>query len=295
MLAFEPQLLRKLTIPSRRNYGKYSGLFTSKAEGEGYDLYGIRGYREGDSVKKIDWNATARTGDLHVKASHRDVNIPVYIFIDQSMSMSYGHAVTKKEASDIVLSFLCHIAIKEQNPISILTNKKSNYFNKLSGRRKTYQYARSIIGDSNLSGTDRNAGEILNRLSRPAIPSGAVVVISDFINTPDLVASLPKLSERHKVTAVRVYDSKEYNLPETRGFLYMKDPEDNSVSRIFIDNNTRSEYNKIANDNLEKLEYLMNKSNVYNVPLEVNSNIVNTLSYFFHENRVNRIDRKTNI
>lgn len=292
MQAFEPQLLRKLTIPSKKSYGKYSGLFTSSTEGEGYDLYGVRLYREGDSVKKVDWNATARTGDLHVKVNHKDINVPVYIFVDQSMSMSYGRVRTKKEVSDTVLSFLCHVAVKEQNPVSILTNKRSGYFSKLSGRRKTYQYAKSVIADPGLEGTDSKGGEMLSRLSRPGIPSGAVVIISDFINTPEIISSFNALKQRHKVTAVRVYDEREYNLPESRGFLYMKDPENNIVRRIFIDKDTVSLYNKTAGENLTNLNHLMKKNNVYNIPIEVSSDVVATLRDFLHENRVSALDRR---
>jgi uncharacterized protein (DUF58 family) len=293
MEIFEPQVVKKLTLPSLQSFGKYAGLSKAKTEGEGYDLYGIRPYRVGESVKKIDWNATAKTGELHIKTTHSEINIPVYVFLDKSPSMNYGFEFNKYNIACKCLSLIAQVALKDQNPVGIITNTSLTSITKLSGRKKTYQNSLTIFKKPNL-GDDITGGFLLNKISRPSIPSGAVIIISDFLNTPHILNSIKQLSSRHKVTAIQIFDPTEYVLPASNGFLYLKDPENpdsRSYSKIKVTPKIKNQYDTIMQKNWEDLSSFMKKYNTYHVKVSTHDSVIKVLSSAFNESKISKINK----
>ena len=60
--------LRALDLSiGRRMEGLLAGDYRSVLLGEGTELAQVRPYVAGDDVRRIDWNVTARTGDIHVR------------------------------------------------------------------------------------------------------------------------------------------------------------------------------------------------------------------------------------
>jgi len=58
--------------------------------GDGYEFVELRAYVPGDDVRRIDWAATARSGDLQTRVILEDVALTLAIVVDASPSMFVG-------------------------------------------------------------------------------------------------------------------------------------------------------------------------------------------------------------
>ena len=58
--------------------------------GDGYEFVELRAYVPGDDVRRIDWAATARSGDLQTRVVLEDVALTLGAIVDRSPSMRVG-------------------------------------------------------------------------------------------------------------------------------------------------------------------------------------------------------------
>ena len=58
--------------------------------GDGYEFVELRAYVPGDDVRRIDWAATARSGDLQTRVILEDVALTLAAIVDSSASMHVG-------------------------------------------------------------------------------------------------------------------------------------------------------------------------------------------------------------
>ncbi|NMJ92742.1 DUF58 domain-containing protein, partial [Nanohaloarchaea archaeon] len=62
----------------------------SNRSGQGMIFKDHKEYIPGDSVKKIDWKAYARTKDYFIKRFEEERRLNIHILVDRSSSMDYG-------------------------------------------------------------------------------------------------------------------------------------------------------------------------------------------------------------
>ncbi|MGI4846657.1 MAG: DUF58 domain-containing protein [Janthinobacterium lividum] len=88
--------------------------------------------------------------------------------------------------------------------------------------------------DAASHGTDL---DVLLRTAQQGIPRRSLVfVVSDFISVPGWEQTLARLSLRHEVLAVRLYDELEMRVPDL-GMVTMQDPE--TGEQLFVDTHAR--------------------------------------------------------
>ena len=88
MLARTPEIrvypredtLRRILQP--RETQVFSGSEVARRKGEGIEFADIRPWAPGDPVKRINWRATARRGEVWVNESHPERNTDVILFVD---------------------------------------------------------------------------------------------------------------------------------------------------------------------------------------------------------------------
>src|SRR5262245_60506770 len=87
------QMLRRLDwTVSRPIAMRLGGDATSVARGSGLDLAELREYQPGDDVRLLDWGATARTGQPHVRQTYTERALDVWLLVDVSPSVDWGTA-----------------------------------------------------------------------------------------------------------------------------------------------------------------------------------------------------------
>jgi uncharacterized protein (DUF58 family) len=86
--ATQPQLrvypredvLRHVLQP--RDTQAYAGNEVSRRKGEGIEFADLRQWTSGDPVRRVNWRASARRGELYVNESHPERNTDVILFVD---------------------------------------------------------------------------------------------------------------------------------------------------------------------------------------------------------------------
>lgn len=74
------------------SFSTYSGPIVTRRKGEGMEFADIREYSFGDPYKRIEWKATARTGELMVRQLHAETQLNIMILLEASETMAYGEA-----------------------------------------------------------------------------------------------------------------------------------------------------------------------------------------------------------
>ena len=72
--------LRSLIAPLETQV--HTGNQVARAKGEGIEFADLRRFESGDSLRRINWRATARRGEMWVNQSHPERNTDVIVFLD---------------------------------------------------------------------------------------------------------------------------------------------------------------------------------------------------------------------
>ena len=72
--------LRSLVVPLETQV--FTGNQVARAKGEGIEFADLRRYEHGDALRRVNWRASARRGDLWVNEAHPERNTDVIVFLD---------------------------------------------------------------------------------------------------------------------------------------------------------------------------------------------------------------------
>jgi uncharacterized protein (DUF58 family) len=228
-------LLRQIDLTLRRRVnGLYTGERRSTALGPGTELAQILPYQPGDDVRLIDWNATARTGEPHVRVQVAERAMTTWLVLDVSPSMVFGTADRRKaDVAEGVALALGNAASRRGNRLGIVTFGDA--------RPRTVPPKQGRPGLTNLVRTlreeplEKGAGatslrETLTRVARLTRRGSLVVLVSDFRSAHDFRPELARLAAACGVVAVEIRDPREQALADV-GILWLVDPETGRLVR----------------------------------------------------------------
>ena len=99
-----------------------SGDHRGRGRGTGLELDRIRPYEPGDDVRKIDWNATARTHTPHVREDVPERQLTAWLLLDHSPSMHFGTADRRKaDVAEGAALVVGRFAARRGNRLGIVT------------------------------------------------------------------------------------------------------------------------------------------------------------------------------
>jgi uncharacterized protein (DUF58 family) len=87
-----PEPLRRLLPPWETQV--FAGNQVSRVKGEGIEFADLRPFVAGDRVRRINWRASARRGELWVNEAHPERNTDVIVFLDSFTEARIGAAGT---------------------------------------------------------------------------------------------------------------------------------------------------------------------------------------------------------
>ncbi|HYX76289.1 MAG TPA: DUF58 domain-containing protein [Gaiellaceae bacterium] len=91
-----PEELRELVGP--RETQLFTGNRVSRAKGEGLEFADLREFVPGDRIRRINWRASARRGELWVNEFHAERNADVILFLDSFLDARRGDRGTLDDA-----------------------------------------------------------------------------------------------------------------------------------------------------------------------------------------------------
>ena len=222
-------LLRSLDLKiGRRVEGLLPGEHRTGHVGLGTELAQIRQWEPGDDVRRIDWNATARTDEVQVRVDVAERALTSWLLLDVSPSMTFGTADRRKwDVAEGVAIAMGHVASRRGNRIGVATFGGSPpvMMRPRQGRVGLLGVLLAIRRDPEQERVGQTSiGEALTQVARVARQRSLVVVVSDFRGPRDWKAPLLRLASRHAVVAVEIRDPREQELPNV-GHIWLVDPE----------------------------------------------------------------------
>ena len=225
----------------RRLDGLLQGDYRTLFRGAGLDLADLREYQHHDDVRHIDWNVTARLQQPYVRQFTEDRELTAWFLVDLSASVDFGsNDQTKRTVAREFVGVLARLLTRHGNRIGALLlygtevdtvlpagNGRLHVLNLL--QRMGARPEQSAAGATNLRDLLVAAQGIVKRRS-------SIFVISDFISAPGWEKALAQLAMRHEVTAVRLFDPLEMELPDI-GLVTMHDAE--SGEQLVVDTHDR--------------------------------------------------------
>jgi uncharacterized protein (DUF58 family) len=264
------ELLRKLefTVLKRLDgflFGDYSGVFY----GPSLDLAEVRPYQPGDEVRRIDWNVTARQGELHVRQYREEREVTAWVIVDANSSMHFGTRRVTKYALGIEFAALAaRIITRHGDKIGALAVSHAGLkpIPAASGRSQALRMLNELwkLQDQPLAPPKpHHLGEALEMAAKTLRRRALVFVVSDFLESPEYwQPMLTRLGLKHDVVCVRALDPVERELPQVGGARF-RDPA--SGQEIWVDTadrNVRSEHAQMVKEREQRIQKAFRRSAV---------------------------------
>ena len=230
------RLVRQLELSmDRRVGGRMTGDHLGRGHGTGMELDRIRPYEAGDDVRRIDWNATARSGTAQVREDVPDRQLTAWLVLDHSSSMHFGTADRRKaDVAEGAALVVGRFAARRGDRLGIVTFGAGGetVVPPAGGRRGMLGLIRTVSQEPPEEGSGAtSAARALSLVAATRSPAGVVVIVSDFRGPRDWIGPLTHVSGRHAVVVLEVTDPREDRLVDV-GELTLVDPETGQTLRV---------------------------------------------------------------
>jgi uncharacterized protein (DUF58 family) len=203
------------------------------------ELAQVRPYQPGDDVRLIDWNATARMNEPHVRLHVAERALTTWIVYDASPSMGFGTALRRKaDVAEGVVLAVGHVASRRGNRLGLLTYGHSDplYVPPRQGRVGlvgVLLQMRDVAARDEYAtpATPDGLGDALSRTRRHVRERSLVVIVSDLRGPRDWAGGLRELCVRQDVIVCEIRDPAEETLPDV-GEVVLMDPETGRHVRV---------------------------------------------------------------
>ena len=209
------ELLKQIRMLEIRTYRivdeLVGGAYHSVFKGRGIEFDEVREYAEGDDVRDIDWNVSARMNAPYIKKYIEERELNVLLLVDVSASGNTGSRGRIKRRTAAELAALLAFSAGNNGDkvgLHLFSDRRELLLPSRSGRNHTLRLIRELLAWEPVGkGTDlvlalREAERFLTKRS-------VVFVISDFVDGGDYESALKMLNRRHDVIAVRIRDKAE--------------------------------------------------------------------------------------
>jgi len=284
-------ILRRLdwTI-TRRLDGLLQGDWRSVFRGAGMDLADLREYQHHDDVRHIDWNVTARVQTPYVREYHEDREVTVWFLLDLSPSMDFGSGGINKRAQLVnFVALMSRLFTHSGNRVGamIYATKVERVIQPRGGRKHLLHLIDTLQKHPILPvAPPTQLTELISAANTANKRRSVFFVVSDFISQPGWEKPLGMLAQRHEVTAIRLVDPLEQELPDL-GLVVFQDSE--TGEQVTVDTNDngfrkRFEAHSIAQE--EALAGSLINAGVDVLELATNDDLLDTMIRFIEMRRL---------
>ena len=226
--------LDALALHARKAFtGASKGEKRSTKRGSSVEFADFRAYNSGDDIRRVDWNAYARTDKLYMKMFLEEEDLDISFLVDASASMSWGEP-TKLRAACQIAGALGYVGLTNFDRVSAATfgEKLRSRFPPARGKGAAGQLFRWLETPQAEGVADfTEAARLLSLQSRR---SGLAIVISDFLFPEGYQSGLKTLAARGFETTVIQLLAREELEPTLRGDLKLVDAEDGSIREVTV-------------------------------------------------------------
>jgi len=260
--------------------GEYKAVF----KGNGMEFADVRKYFEGDDVRMIDWNVTARTGEPFIKRNIEERELTVILMVDMSASSDFG---TKKQFKSQMIAeltaLLAFSAIKNNDRVGLLlfSDKIEKFIPPKKGKKAILALIRELLYYKSTS-KKTDIAQALAHINRIQKKKAVIFCISDFICDQNFEKLLSTTAKRHDFIAVSIDDPRENELVNV-GLLELYDAE--TGDRMLVDTGSkrfREQYKSQRQKRKDDLAATFLSKKIDQVPLSTETGYIEPLIKFFH-------------
>lgn len=251
---FDGKFLRKLeqlSLLVRRLYlGQQRGERRAQRFGPGLEFADFRCYAPGDDVRHIDWNAYLRLDRLFLRLFEQDEDLSIFIFLDASRSMGFGHP-SKLDFGKRLAAAFAYIGLANLDSANLMLYRgglDQRTPVALRGKQQILTVF-SLLSGLEASGNTR-LDEAVRCFLRQRPRRGLAIIISDLFDPSWSPACRLLIEKQFSLFVFQVY-AREEAAPEIAGELELFDSEDGSrlelsVSPLLLDE-YRREFESYSN------------------------------------------------
>lgn len=281
--------IRRIEILTRRHVDEtFAGQYHSVFKGRGMEFAEVREYQQGDDVRCIDWNVTARMGRPFLKLFVEERELTVMIVADVSASMDTGsRSETKRETAATIAAILAVSAVRNQDKVGCLlfAGDVHSYVPPGKGNQHAIRIVRDVLyEESTHRGTNLEAA--LNFLGRVQKKRAVVFVLTDLLGCGDPGRALHVTSRRHDLVFIHVGDERERALAGS-GLMPVEDAETGALTWIDLsDESTRRRFREAAEEREAFWTKKLSRLGLDRVSVDAGGDVVRPLVRFFKERAV---------
>jgi len=283
--------IKKVRIKTQRLVDTLlSGEYASAFQGHGIEFSEVRPYAEGDDVRLIDWNVTARMNTPYIKEYIEERELKIYLLVDISPSFDFGTVGSlKREMMAEFAATIAWLGISRNDKVGItfFTDKVEKSIPPRKGNRQLARIIEALLFfEPTGRGTSIESG--IAWLGRVAKRRGVVFIISDFLTEEDLSRPLKVLAIKHDLVLVRISDRWERELPNV-GLIEIEDPETGDVLVVDTsDPQVRKQYTELRSDMDKLLTRARNYAGVDIMELTTGESFLQPLLQFLKHKRTRK-------
>lgn len=260
----------------------FAGQYRSVFKGRGMNFEEVREYQPGDEVRSIDWNVTARLGEVHgdayVKKFTEERELTVMLLVDVSASGNFGSVeLSKRELAAEVACVIAFSAIRNNDKVGLIlfSGEVEHFVPPKKGRGHTLRIIRDILYFEP-KGRTTQPDEALRFLNRVVHHRSVVFLISDF-QAPELSTT----ARRHDLVAVPIVDHREEELPNI-GRVTLEDAETGEQIEVNTgDRQVRTAFLRASEKRKAERERDFRRLRVDSIELRTDRDYVPALRSFF--------------
>ncbi len=263
-----------------------AGDYLSAFKGSGLEFNQLREYQQGDDVRFIDWNSSAKMDKIMVKQFIEERDRTIIIAIDISTSSLYSSTYELRQATiaqvAATLSYIAHVC-KDKVGVLFFSDQVEKWIPPSRGSAHVGSIIDTIFSFKP-AGKKTSINEALRFLIKLKKRNAVIFMLSDWIDADESYKKLLKIAGvEYDFIGVRLLDTCESTFPDI-GLLEVVNPETDMVS--FIDTRkTRTLLNPLnlfLKKRIIEQKKLFDKYSVDLLDLPVGKPFVNTLISFFH-------------
>ena len=255
------KLASGLNLQQAKLRSRQSGGYVSRFKGRGMEFDETRLYQPGDDIRSIDWRVTARTGKTHTKVFREERERPVFISVDNRLTMHFAtRGVFKSVLAAKLASLLAWTAEYHGDRIGgqLFSEQECRELKPQNGRHAVLRFLNALVKPQIPADKAFTLEQVLARLNQHAHPGSLVYIISDFRGINDQAEThLAKLSEHCEVVLIFIYDPLESSLPAKGRYRFTDDERE-----VVIDTGDQQRilnYQQRFAERLQRLESLAKK------------------------------------
>ncbi len=229
-------LVKRLEVAlTRRAGGRLTGDHRGHGLGDGLEIDRIRPYEPGDDVRRIDWNATARSVVPQVREDVPDRQLTAWLLLDTSPSMHFGTADRRKaDVAEGAALVVGRFVARRSDRLGVITfgAGRERVSPPVGGRNGMLSLIRALhVHTPDEGGGATSVARALATVAASRTRGGLVTIISDFRGPRDWRPALTAVAGRHTVLAIEIFDPREEDLVDV-GELTLLDPETGRSLRV---------------------------------------------------------------